>query len=106
MYNLWKMSRTAFSVCACMCYVRSAYLCGKVVYDSDRDTGITCGRTQRNTESIRYKSLETPLCTDLDQSTATVTTDLKSVKHTHVLFCFLINGIQRNQHLIFPITIR
>lgn len=53
------------------------YLCREVVYDCYRDAGIARGRSQRDTESIRYKRLETPLCTDVDKSTATVTADLK-----------------------------
>lgn len=65
-------------------YMYSIYLCGKVVYDSYRDTGITGGCSQGDTESIRYKRLETPVCTYLDKSTATVTTYLKRNKtHSH-----------------------
>lgn len=53
------------------------------MYDSYRDTGITGGCSQRNTESVRYEHLETPLCTYLNKSTATVTTHLKRNKDTH-----------------------
>lgn len=71
----------------------TAYLCGKVVYDSYRDTGITGGCSQRDTESIRYKRLETLFCTDLDKSTAAVTTNLKKRQNTHM-------GIQNYNHYI------
>lgn len=66
----------------------SLYLCGKVVYDSNRDTGIKGGRAQRETECVRDKSLETSVFTDLDQSAAAVTADLVGEKtHTHTHAC-------------------
>lgn len=52
------------------------HLCGKVVYDSNRDTGIKGCRAQGETECVRNKGLETSFFTDLDQSTAAVTTNL------------------------------
>lgn len=78
--------RKAHSVCTCNYFVYvcvyTTYLCRKMVYDGYRDAGITGGCSQRDTESVRYKHLETSLCTDLDKSTATVTTNLEETKHT------------------------
>lgn len=78
----------------------SLYLCGKVVYDSDRDTGIKGGRAQRETECVRHKSLETSVFTDLDQSAAAVTADLVGEKtHTHTcLHVSLMHNFQTSTH--------
>lgn len=68
------------------------------MYDSDRDAGIKGGRAQRETECVRYKSLETSVFTDLDQSAAAVTADLVGEKtHTHMLAC-IINASFSNKH--------
>ena len=48
--------------------------------DGDGDAGVTGGRSQRDTESVRYKRLETSLCTDLDQGTAAVRANLNRHK--------------------------
>lgn len=66
------------------------------MYDSDRDTGIKGGRAQRKSECVRYKSLETPVFTDLDQSAAAVTADLVGEK-SHTLAC-IINAFCSDKH--------
>lgn len=63
-------------MCACI----FPYLGGKVVYDSYGDRSIKGGCVQRDYESITYKPLETPLCTDLNKTTAPITTNLKRYK--------------------------
>lgn len=63
-----------------MCAFIFPYLGGKVVYDSYGDTSIKTGRAQRDHESITYKHLEAPVCTDLNKTTAPITTNLKRYK--------------------------
>lgn len=53
------------------------YLCGEMVYDGYRDASVTGACSQRNIQSIRNKCVETPLCTNLDESVATITSHLK-----------------------------
>lgn len=48
-----------------------------MVYDSYGDRSIKGGGVQRDCESITHKHLEAPLCTDLNKTTAPITTHLK-----------------------------
>lgn len=77
------------------------HLCGKVVYDRNRDAGIKGCRAQGETECIRNKGLETFVFTDLDQSAAAVATDLLAGNtHTQrtiiIAFSFLNNIVADN----------